>query len=35
MLTDPYYRQAESSVGFRRSLDYQLKIRGSTVADDS
>jgi LacI family transcriptional regulator len=30
MLTDPYYRQAESSVGFRRSLDYQLKVRGST-----
>ena len=30
MLTDPYYRQAENSVGFRRSLDYQLKVRGST-----
>lgn len=30
ILTDPYYRQADSSVGFRRSLDYQLKVRGST-----
>jgi len=33
MLTDPYYRQAENSVSFRRSLDYQLKVRGSTVAE--
>jgi LacI family transcriptional regulator len=33
MLTDPYYRQAESSIGFRRSLDYQLNIRGSTDPD--
>jgi LacI family transcriptional regulator len=33
MLTDPYYRQAENSVGFRRSLDYQLRIRGSTVPE--
>jgi len=32
MLTDPYYRQAKSSIGFRCSLDYQLKIRGSTDA---
>lgn len=30
MLADPYYRQSESSVGFRRSLDYALKVRGST-----
>jgi LacI family transcriptional regulator len=30
MLTDPYYRQGEHSVGFRRSMDYALKIRGST-----
>jgi LacI family transcriptional regulator len=30
MLTDPYYRRMESSAGFRRSLDYQLTIRGST-----
>lgn len=33
MLTDPYYRQAETSVGFRRSLDYALKVRGSTDPD--
>ena len=33
MLTDPHYRRSEGSAAFRRSLDYELKLRGSTVAD--
>ena len=33
MLTDPHYRQGETNVGYRRSLDYALKVRGSTDPD--
>lgn len=31
ILTDPHYRQRRGDPAFRRLLDYQLRIRGSTV----